>query len=361
MELYIYNAVMTLLGIIDEISSLVWTRRYWSCGEFSLLVPMTEKHAALLKLGRIVFRRDCDEAGQICYRHIAKDAEGLESIELQGKFLTHWIGKRLIIPIVSVEMGTHELLAKIVRDNLVSPTDARRVIPDLIVGDLSGVTSESYAYTSEEFTNALDVCEARAQVAKLGFKITTDPKRRLHTFKVYKGVNRTSSQAENAMCVFSPDFDNVLEQEFSESNENVATAVYLQNATTLSTEARTSVEVADDTKTGLERAESFVLVQDLAPGDAVDYAALLTAKGNSVLVDKIESVSFSSKINPSSHLKYKTDYDVGDRVTCLNRRWGVKIDARITEVEESYESGKTEIVITFGTSLPTLSDKLKWR
>ncbi len=362
MELYIYDSDMTLLGIIDEISSLVWTRRYWSCGEFSLLVPMTEKHASLLKLGRIILRRDCDEAGQIRYRHIAKDADGLENIEIQGMFLTHWIGKRLIIPMLSVEAGTHELLARIVNNNLVAPDDPRRMVPNLVI-DLSGVSSEPYAYTSEEFANALDVCEARAQVAKLGFKITTDPKTKLHAFTVYKGVDRTSGQTVNPMCVFSPDFDNVLEQEFSESDENVATAIYLQSDSTLSTEAREPVEVSDDSKTGLDRVEFFYSASDVSGGseENVDYAALLTAKGNSMLANKVESVSFSSKINPSAHLKYRENYDVGDRVTCLNRRWGVKIDARITEAQEAYESGKADVTITFGTSLPTLSDKLKWR
>ena len=355
---------MTLLGILEEITSLVWTRRYWACGEFSLLVPMTEKHASLLRLGRILVRRDADEAGQILYRHIAKDADGLESVEVQGKFLTHWIGNRLIIPILSAEMGTHELLAKIVRDNLVSPADTRRAVPNLVIGDLSGVTTDTYAYTSEEFANALDVCTARAQLAKIGFKITTDPKTRLHTFTVYKGLDRTSSQTENALCVFSPDFDNILEQEFSESAENVATAVYLQSSATISTGARESVEVSDDTKTGLDRIEYFYEASDVSDdgGDeTVDYAALLRAQGASVLADKTESVSFSSKINTAANLAYKEDFDVGDRVTCLNRRWGVTIDARITEIEEAYESGKTEITATFGSSLPTLNDKLKWR
>ncbi len=362
MELYIYDSDKTLLGIIDEIASLVWTRRYWACGEFSLLVPMTEKHASLLKLGRIILRRDCDEAGQIRYRHITKDADGLESIELQGMFLTHWIGKRLIIPMINVEAGTHELLARIVNDNLVAPADPRRMVPNLVI-DLSGVSSEPYAYTSEEFANAFDVCEARAQVAKLGFKITTDPRTKQHIFKVYKGVDRTSGQTVNPMCVFSPDFDNVLEQEFAESDENIATAIYLQSDSTLSTEARAPVEVYDDSKVGLDRVEFFYSASDVSSGgeENVDYVALLTAKGNSVLSDKVESISFSSKINPSSHLKYKVDYDVGDHVTCLNRRWGVKIDARITEAQEAYESGKAEVTITFGTSLPTLSDKLKWR
>jgi hypothetical protein len=52
--------------------------------------------------------------------------------------------------------------------------------------------------------------------------------------------------------------------------------------------------------------EFFYSASDIASSEQnVDYAALLTGKGNSVLADKVESVSFSSKINPSTHLKYK--------------------------------------------------------
>ena len=318
------------------------------------------KHASLLKLGRLIVRKDADEAGQILYRHIAKDANGLENIEVQGKFLTHWIGNRLIIPVISVDVGTNELLTKIVNDNLVAPSDSRRASPSLMIGDLSGSSTEAYAYTSEEYANALDVCTARAQLAKIGFKIVTSPKTKTHTFMVYKGVDRTSGQAENAMCIFSPDFDNILEQEFTESTENVATAVYARSSNALTTATRAAVEVSDDAKTGNERIEFYYEVSDATEGSG-DITTYLTAQANSVLASKTESVSFSSRINPSAHLVYQEDYDVGDRVTCLNKRWGVTIDARITEVEEAYESGKTELSVTFGTSLPTLSDKLKWR
>ena len=48
MELYIYDRDMILHGVIDEINSLIWTRRYWSAGEFKLLVPFTSKHVSLL-------------------------------------------------------------------------------------------------------------------------------------------------------------------------------------------------------------------------------------------------------------------------------------------------------------------------
>lgn len=361
MELYVFDTDFTLLGVIDEITSLIWTRRYWKCGEFSLLVPQTEKHARLLACGRLIIRKDADEAGQIRYRHISKGKDGLESIELQGKFLTHWIEKRLIIPVMSLTAPTHILLGEIVRANLITPVDPRRTIPNIEIGDMGALDTASYAFTSEPFANALDVCEQRAQLAKIGFRLAIDLSRKKHVFTVYKGVDRTSGQTQNAMCVFSPDFDNVLSQDFTESNENVASAVFLQSSSPLSTEARDPVEVSDDTRTGLDRVEIFAEASDVSFEDGGDYAALLRAKGNSVLAGKVESVSFSSVINTGARLTYKRDFDLGDRVTCLNRRWGVTINARITEVCEQYEGGKNELQVTFGSSLPSLDDQLKWR
>ena len=361
MELYIYDTGFTLLGVVDEITSLIWTRRYWKAGEFSLLVPLTDKHARLLTRGRLIVRKDADEAGQIRYRHISKGKDGLESIELQGLFLSHWIGKRLIMPVLSMTAPTHSLLCEIVRANLIAPADPRRAIPNVEIGDPGELETAPYSFSSEPFSNALEVCETRAQLAKIGFKLVADVKRKKHVFTVYKGADRTSGQTQNAMCVFSPDFDNVLSQDFTESDENVASAVFLQSSSTLSTEARDPVEVSDDARTGLDRVEIFAEASDVTFEEGGDYAALLRAKGASVLAGKVESVSFSSVINTGAHLKYGRDFDLGDRVTCLNRRWGVTIDARITEVSEQFEGGKNELQITFGTSLPTLNDQLKWR
>ena len=91
------------------------------------------------------------------------------------------------------------------------------------------------------------------------------------------------------------------------------------------------------------------------------YIAMLAAKGASYLQSKIETNSFASTINPNALLKYKVDYDVGDRVTCINRQWGVTRDARITEATETWDSSGPGLSITFGESLPTLSETLKWR
>ena len=46
------------------------------------------------------------------------------------------------------------------------------------------------------------------------------------------------------------------------------------------------------------------------------YLALLSARGVEELEQYAETLAFGSKINTNANLKYGTDYDLGDRVTC---------------------------------------------
>ena len=370
MELFLYDRALNMLGIVDEISSLVWTRRYWDCGEFRLLVPMTPRHAELLTLGRWVARKDDKEVGQIRYIHITCDAQGLEQIEVQGKFLTHWLGNRLLLSPIIMTAPTDQTLRRIVRETLVEPPDLGRRISGLGIDNtpLQGIAS--IASACDLYDNALVACSDRAKLAKIGFRIETDLRAKTHAFVVYKGLDRTTTQAENAICIFSPDFDNVLSQEYTRSVENVATAIYVSGASEEG-QAQEVAEVLDGVSSGIDRIEFFYdassLTRSYSDGGVQtqipdsEYTALLQARGEQVLDQKDESLSFSSVIDMRANLKYKRDFDLGDRVTCLNQRWRIQIDARITEITETYESGKQDLEATFGVSIPSLSEMLKWR
>ena len=112
MELYVYSREMVLQGIVEKISSLIWTRRYWSCGEFKLLVPFTEDHAHLLVKENIIIKRGGKEAAEIRYIHIMKNSQGMEELEVQGKFLLSWIGKRIL---------TTQIITKDTTQNIYTP------------------------------------------------------------------------------------------------------------------------------------------------------------------------------------------------------------------------------------------------
>ena len=53
------------------------------------------------------------------------------------------------------------------------------------------------------------------------------------------------------------------------------------------------------------------------------------------------------------------DFDIGDRVTCMNRRWGIALDVRIAEMTEIRQGSKTEVTATFGEGTPSLRASLR--
>lgn len=367
MELYIYDREMTLKGVIDKITSLIWTRRYWAAGEFKLLVPFTDRHVAMLQKRNLVIKRGDTEAAEIKYVNIKKNSQGLEEIEVQGRFITGWIGKRIVRNQIITTNGTQNILYRIVNENVISPYIPARKIPNIYLWPNDTDTgSGTIEYTSEPFVNALLAVETAAKAAKLGFRMITDVKAAHHYFSVYAGRDLTADQTTNPPCIFSQEFDNIVEQEYTNSIENLKTTAYIGGE---EIEPRVVAEVGG-AATGLDRDEVFVNATDITKvyrdendNDVTrseqEYLSCLEDRGTLELEQYAETLSFASNINTHANLKYKEDYDLGDRVTCVNKRWGIKINVRITEISETYQRNIEAIDITFGESLPALLTQIR--
>jgi hypothetical protein len=366
MELYIYDTTLTLKGVIDEMTSFIWIRRYWSAGEFKLLVPFTELNGKLLVKNNLIMKKGDNEAAQITYITIKKNAYGQEEIEVQGKFITAWLDKRILLKQIVTTDTSQSILNRIVTENLTNPTAAERVIPLLELEESpQDLGSGIINYTSEPFISSLFAAETLAKAAKLGFEIQTDIRNQKHIFRVYKGRDLTADQTTYRPCIFSQEFDNIYEQEYENSIENLRSACYVGG------EEKEGVErqiVAVGTASGLERKEIFVNATDITQtykdGDTEiimplsEYIERLRDRGVSELEQYAETLNFSSKVNVYGNLEYKTDFDIGDRVTCVDKRWGIKINVRITEITETYQQNSNDVDVTFGESLPTLFEKI---
>lgn len=369
MELYVYNREMTLQGIVEKIASLIWTRRYWSCGEFKLLVPFTEEHAKMLVKNNIILKRGDVEAAEIRYISITKNSQGLEEIEVQGKFLLSWIGKRIVTNQIITTDTTQNILYAIVRQTCTAAGAARNIPDFSIATDDMNTESGTIEYASEKFINAQLAAETAAKAAKLGIRVKTNPRTGKHVFSVYEGRNLTAgNSAGNAPCVFSQEFDNIVEQDYTNSVENLKSTAYVGGEE--KEDAPRKVATVGGAAAGLDRDEIFINATDITqeyedenqqPVILTDaqYLALLSARGAGELEQYAETLAFGSKINTNANLKYREDYDLGDRVTCINKRWGVRIDVRITEIAETYEARGDAIDITFGESLPALLTQIR--
>ena len=367
MEINVYDTNITPLGVIEKIQSFMWIRRYWACGEFKLLVPFTPEHANLLEKHRIIIPRGRNEAAQIRYLDIRKNLEGVEEIEVQGRMLTWWLDKRIVRNQIITNNNTQNIMARIVSENVTAPTDPSRIIPALSIASMEDLGSGNIEYASEPFISCLLACEDAAKAAKLGFRVTTDIRAQNHAFSIYKGRELTADQSENPPCVFSQEFDNILEQQFTNSIEHYKSVAYVGGEEREDT-PRQIVQVGG--AEGLARDEVFVNATDItqthrnAQGAEVtitlaQYLALLASRGASELEQYAETLNFASKINTHSNLECGVDFELGDRVTCVNKKWGIRINVRITEVAETHQAGRTDIDITFGESLPSIIDQLR--
>ena len=359
MELYVFDKGLNFIGINDSFESLRWLRSYYKSGEFELHCSLTDTNLLLFARGNIIYKKGDSEAGFIEYRNMKQDTEGKEILVIKGRFLTSYLNRRIVWGTEIFNTTSENAMRTLVSDSCINPIDSTRTIPNIILGTLQGYTDTvdyqvSYANLSDELENL-------SNISNLGHRINLDVTNKKLVFDVYKSLDRSVNQSVNPRCIFSKEFDNILEQDYTDSLNNYKNLCLIGGIGDGT--ARKLVTVGNST--GLERHEIFNdqkslsnEVDSVAMSDT-DYNLLLTGKGNEILAETKEIQTFDSKINLNSNQKYRVDFDLGDIVTVLSKDWGITIDSRITEIEEVYEPGGKQINVTFGNNIPTLIDKIK--
>jgi len=313
----------------------------------------------LLARGNIIYKKGDTEAGYIEYRNLKQDTEGKEILAIKGKFLTSYLNRRIIWGTNIFNTTSENAMRTLISDSCISPSDSNRIIPNVILGALQGYTDTVDYQVS--YANLADELENLSNISNLGHRVSLDITNKKLVFDVYKGLDRSVNQSINPRCIFSKEFENILEQEYTDSLNNYKNLCLIGGVGEGT--ARKLVTVGDSI--GLDRFEVFADQKSLSnevdtiPMADADYTNLLIGKGNETLAETKEIQTFDSKTNLQGNLVYKTDFDLGDIVTNVSKRWGITLDTRITEIEEVYESDGLSISATFGTNIPTLIDKIK--
>ena len=381
MELRVFDETVEPLGLIDEMASLLWHVKYFDVGTFNLLAPITDNNKRLLTEGNIIVKHDgkrevTDAAGgiwrraaQITYVHITKDENGLEQIEAQGYMLSQWLNKRCISPQIVTTATNQSIINTMVKNNCGSSAGTKRRFPRFIMLAQETIAGSAVEYANEVYAKLGQEVKARAQAGKLGYDILINERSRQYGFYLYKGKDLTAKNSEgNTPCIFSRDFDNVNEQEYTASIENCGNFIYIQGAAD-DNGSQPVTTVDGEGASGLELTEVFCDATDIArkyqSGETEvtiplnTYLQMLKTRAAAELENYGKIINFVSTINTNSNLNFKQDFDLGDRITCKETKWGIQIDARITEVTETYQKGAEEIEATFGDSLPTLVDQIR--
>ncbi|KEI96553.1 hypothetical protein N496_15295 [Clostridium botulinum A2B3 87] len=381
MELYIFNKYLELKGILDTFISLRWIRRFHKSGEFQLNCMFDINTLNLLKPENIIYRKDDLEAGYIETIQIKLNENGQEYLEIKGKFLTNYLNSRISWERIKFDGGLESLIRKLINDNVINPKNINRKISNLVLGDIKGF-NENIKY-SDSFGNILGQLEKISTTNNIGFRNILDIKTKKIIFDLYKGVNRTANNSSIAPCIFSREFENILNQEYVNSFNNYKNTTLIAGAGEGSARKITYMENG----IGLDRRELYVDARDISDkeektrmvedrdleGNIIGeheetyeaeipwdrYEPLLLQRGKEKLSECQKIETFNSKINIQSNNVYKKDYDLGDVVTIRDKKWNLMINERITEIEEIFDNNGKSVNVMFGNQIPSIIDKIK--
>lgn len=338
MELYIYNPDIELQGVIDGYSSLRWRRRYFEPGEFELHCPATAENLALLRPNNIVHRLDRKEAAII----EGVSVEG-EEITATGRMGPSMLDRRIITPTINFSGKVEDAMRKIVTEN--------RPPSNLALGSAAGLTPTATFQATGK--NVLTTCTALARSAPLGFRVRLDVPEKRWIFECYDGADRSVTQHDRPYVLFSDEFRNIVNPKYEINTTGAANYAYVAGQG--SGENRVIVTV--DQTGGAPLRELWVDARDLqqAEGQTLnDYKAQLTQRGLEKLAETARVENFSADAVDTANFAYLTDWDLGDIVSF--EKWGIRLDQRITEIEEVDEGGVMTITPVCGNPLPEALD-----
>ena len=338
-----YGNTRKLVGVVESFEYLRWTRRYSQCGAFELKAIATLENITLLALDNLLWKSDDEEVGII--EHLEMNQADKETITVSGRFATSFLARRIVWGTETLSGDLSTCALQLLNNHLITPSDANRQIAGVAFSTpvLGGAVNTQVSYK-----NLMDTITGLCEASDRGIKTVFDPSTGNLTVTLYTGV---VSQA-----VFSREYENLTSQIYTQS------AIDYANTALIGGEGEGTARVlASITETvGESRREVFVDAKDLRQEDfGADYTAALLYRGQNRLSELAMALSFDAEVNPHGNLRYKVDFDLGQIVTVLSKKWGVTLSARITEIEESYDVSGQTLNIVFGKGALSLLQKLK--
>lgn len=375
MELYILNPALQIEGMVDDVESKLWQKKYNDVGECEIYSPYTEELYALLRRGNYIYRYDDDMACVITDVQITTDVEEGDYITATGKDVCTILSGRIVRWPVVFTGAVGDFIGKLLSDNVVDANPAYRSITNFRVAETSlsavSATIEASAQTEDLLSLVIAVCKS----AGCGFRVSVDIAEGVFVFALYEGLNRATG---DDYVEFSPAFANILDTNYRESDENYKNVVYVGYKDMSGNLQMLSVYRDGVEPQGIDRKEVYIdgtgtsreitleELQTMYP-DCVEvdgivwndstklfeiatvegsdtekkytvwdvvYVRIIRRLGTEAFSDYGRTQEFSGTVDTTDTYAYKTDYNLGDIVVAANN-YGISAPARIVEIMES--------------------------
>lgn len=356
MELLIMDENFAGVSTLDIFESLIWTDRYYACGDFEIYIPCSEKMLSTLKQDMYLYLRESEHVMIIEDIQIDTDVEDGAHLTVTGRSLESILDRRVIWNLTTLSGGLQAGIKQLLNENAISPSDPARQIPNLIFEDstdtkITNLSLNAQYYGENLYDVICEVCESN----EIGFKITLNESNQM-VFSLYAGTDRSYEQTENPYVIFSPGFDNLLNSNYISSKKTLKTVTMITGEGEGSDKKKAVAECSNGAGSGLNRREMHTDASGISQTDGENtisdeaYTALLQRQGIDELAQNTRTESFEGEVSSGRTYTYGTDYFMGDIVQNVNE-FNIEATSRVTEYIMSQDESGIERYPTF-TSRP---------
>ena len=342
MDLMCLNDAFECVGYLPYLH-LMWTRRYYDCGEFSAQLRAEDYDPEV----RYLYTPDRPEIGVVEKLHTESDITG-RYVQISGRFLESMLDRDVIWPKFKKTGQPSKLAHALVEGRADS-------IPSL------SVSAYSLDASDEEETDC-DYCgDQLDEVTWALLKLSGKSQRLVYDFdagrirySVWQGLDRTQSQNVNAYALFSDLSGNTerITLDEDESGYRNMALIALSDKETITVDQR---------KAGEASRWIFVDAIDGSPSGGqteAQYRSALRLKAMQELARWPKVISIEAATIQSG-LLYLRDYDLGDLCDVVSNEYGKSYESRIVEIREVFKEGQHEVEIVFGDKIPTVYERMR--
>lgn len=347
MNLLILDSDFEATNVVDVFKSLIWTDRYYECGDFEISTYPTIEDIELFKQDYYLYNANSDRLMIIEKIQISSDVEEGSSMIVSGRSLESILDRRVLWNDISISGNLQLGIKSLITDNIISPSKPERKIDNFIFEDSTDprITVMAFDAQYKAGDNLYDIIVDLCKERSLGFKVTLNASKQF-VFKLYLGEDRSYEQDTNDYVIFSPNFDNLISSNYIESKSSYKNVCLVGG----DGEGTARKFTAVGNTSGLERREMFTEASSISSDEvsSTQYTAQLVQKGREDLAQNTEIVTFEGEADTATMFVYGQDFFIGDIVQISNE-YGHENRVRVLELVISEDESGYSSYPTFAT------------
>lgn len=334
MDFNIHDPAGVWIGIIEEPTSAIWTRRYNKPGEFEIYTPATAELLELIAEDCLVTREGDNTVMLVERVELTTDTENGDFVKITGRSAACLLDRRIVLEQTTLYGRVDQVIYKLINENAINPANPARALP--LIMDVPDAMSDVIR-AQHTGTNLLEAVEDICAAHGLGFRVVSDSKTEVVLrVELYAGTDRSAGQMENSPVIFSPEFENLISSNYAFDMANYKNVAIVAGEG--EGKARKRAIIGD--ASGLLRRELYVDARDMSTNEGeisdADYTLQLKARGAEKLSEAQATEAFGGEVDTVNTFELDVDYTVGDIVTVENE-YGIRVDTRIGAIPEYWD------------------------